>query len=190
MQGFLTNEQIGILREAHYSCRLRKSADRIKAILFLNEGFSYEKTAELLMLNNTTIRRYEKEFEKVGVDGLIECRYFGSHGILTKMQEMGLTARLKNKTYQTVKEIVVYVQKHYRKTYSIEGMTHLFHRLGFVYKKTKQVPGKLDSFKQEQFKAEYEELKQSKKKTIKYILLTPVIPNTIICPFTGGSTKE
>ena len=77
---------------------------------------------------------------------------------------MGLTARLKNKTYQTVKEIVVYVQKHYRKTYSIEGMTHLLHRLGFVYKKTKQVPGKLDSFKQEQFKAEYEELKQSKKR--------------------------
>ena len=189
MQGFLTNEQIGILREAHYSCRLRKSADRIKAILFLNEGFSYEKTAELLMLNNTTIRRYEKEFEKVGVDGLIECRYFGSHGILTKMQEMGLTARLKNKTYQTVKEIVVYVQKHYRKTYSIEGMTHLLHRLGFVYKKTKQVPGKLDSFKQEQFKAEYEELKQSKKENDKIYFVDASHPQHNNMPFYGWIYK-
>ena len=95
MQGFLTEEQIRILREAHYSCRLRKSADRIKAILFLNEGFSYEQTAKLLMLDSITIRRYEKQFESVGVDGLIECRYFGSHGLLTKVQEIGLIIHLK-----------------------------------------------------------------------------------------------
>ena len=95
MQGVLTEEQIRILREAHYSCRLRKSADRIKAILFLNEGFSYEQTAKLLMLDSITIRRYEKQFESVGVDGLIECRYFGSHGLLTKVQEIGLIIHLK-----------------------------------------------------------------------------------------------
>ena len=193
MKGFLTNEQISILREAHYSCRYRKSADRIKAVLFLNEGFSYEQTAKLLMLNDTTIRRYEKEFEKVGVDGLIECRYFGSRGLLTKVQEIGLTTRLKNHTYQTVKEIVSYVKKHYRKTYSVEGMTHLLHRLGFVYKKTKQVPGKLDLVKQEQFKTEYEELKKTKKQQDKIYFLDATHPQHNNMPFYGwiykGSTK-
>lgn len=59
MQGFLTKEQIGILREAHYSCRLRKSADRIKAVMLLNDGFTYEKVAQILMLDDGTIRRYE-----------------------------------------------------------------------------------------------------------------------------------
>src|SRR3989338_4612299 len=127
MKVFLTEEQVVILREAHYSCQKKKSADRIKAILFLNEGFSYEQTAKLLMLNDTTIRRYEKEFEKLGVDGLIECRYFGSRGILTKVQEIGLTTHLKNHTYQTVKEVTVYALKHYKKSYSVEGMTHLLH---------------------------------------------------------------
>src|SRR3989338_8591804 len=163
MKVFLTEEQVVILREAHYSCKKKKSADRIKAILFLNEGFGYEQTAKLLMLNDTTIRRYEKEFEKVGVDGLIECRYFGSRGLLTKVQEIGLTTHLKHKTYQTVKEIVSYVKKHYRKTYSVEGMTHLLHGLGFVYKKTKQVPGKLNLELQKQFKTEYGQLKKTKK---------------------------
>jgi len=133
MQEFLSEEQIRILREAHYSCRLRKSADRIKAVLLLNDGFSYEKVARILMLDGITIRRYEKQFESVGVDGLIECRYFGRRGVLTKVQEMGLITHLRNHTYQTVKEIVVYAQKHYRKSYSIEGMTHLLHRIGFVY---------------------------------------------------------
>src|SRR3989344_2462444 len=171
MQEFLSEEQIRILREAHYYCRLRKSADRIKAVLLLNDGFSYEKVARILMLDGITIRRYEKQFESVGVDGLIECRYFGRRGVLTKVQEMGRITHLRNHTYQTVKEIVVYAQKHYRKSYSIEGMTHLLHRIGFVYKKTKQVPGKVNLEKQEEFKKEYGLLKQSKKRKDRIHLL-------------------
>jgi len=193
MKGFLTNEQIGILREAHYSCRLRKSADRIKAILLLNEGFSYEDTGRILMLDDVTIRRYEKEFEKLGVDGLIECRYFGSHGMLTKMQETGLTTHLRNKTYLTVKEITVYVGKHYRKSYSVEGMTHLLHRLGFVYKKTKRIPGKLNPQKQVEFIKAYQELKNTKKKLDTIYFLDSTHPQHNSYPAYGwifkGQTK-
>lgn len=189
MQGFLTEEQIGILREAHYSCRLRKSADRIKAILFLNEGFSYEQTAKLLMLDPITIRRYEKQFETVGVDGLIEYRHFGRHGTLTKIQEMGLITHLRNHTYQTVKEIVIYAQKHYRKSYSVDGMTHLLHRIGFVYKKTKQIPGKVNLEQQEIFKKEYAQLKQSKKKNDRIYFVDASHPQHNNMPFYGWIFK-
>jgi transposase len=193
MKGFLTNEQIDILREAHYSCRLRKSADRIKAILFLNEGFDYEQTAKLLMLDDVTIRRYEKQFEKIGVDGLIECKYFGSKGFLTKQQGIGLTTHLKNHTYQTVKAICLYAQKHYRKSYSVEGMTHLLHRLGFVYKKTKRIPGKLNPQKQAEFIKVYQELKAQKKKQDRIYFLDATHPQHNSYPSYGwiykGQTK-
>lgn len=189
MKEFLTKEQIGILREAHYSCRLRKSADRIKAILFLNQGFSYEQTAQLLMLNNITIRRYEKEFEELGVDGLIECRYVGSRGILTKQQELGLITHLKHRTYHTVKEIVWYAEKHYRKHYSIEGMTHLLHRLGFVYKKTKQIPGKLNPQKQAEFIKTYQTLKDTKQKEDKIYFLDATHPQHNSYPAYGWIYK-
>lgn len=193
MQGFLSEQQVGILREAHYSCRLRKSADRIKALLLLHEGFDYEAVAKILMLDDTTIRRYEKEYEKVGVDGLIECRYFGSRGLLSLQQEIGLITHLRKHTYQTVKEIVIYAQKHYRKSYSIEGMTHLLHRIGFVYKKTKQIPGKVNLEKQEQFKAEYALLKQNKKKNDRIYFVDASHPQHNNMPFYGwifkGETK-
>lgn len=193
MQRFLSGEQIGILQEAHHSCRLRKSADRIKAVLLLNDGFSYEKVAQILMLDDITIRRYEKQFESVGVDGLIECRYFGRHQTLTKMQEIGLTTHLRKDTYQTVKEIVIYVQKHYHKSYSVEGMTHLLHRIGFVYKKTKQVPGKVNLEKQEIFKKEYALLKQNKKKNDRIYFVDASHPQHNNMPFYGwiykGETK-
>lgn len=193
MKGFLTEEQIGILREAHYSCRYRKSADRIKAILLLHDGLSYEEVAKILMLDDITIRRYEKQYEKVGVDGLIECRYFGSKGLLTKVQEMGLTTHLKQQTYQTVKEICLYAQKHYHKSYSVEGMTHLLHRLGFVYKKTKRIPGKLNPAKQQEFMATYEELKQTKKGNDRIYFIDSTHPQHNSYPSYGwiykGNTK-
>lgn len=189
MQGFLTEEQIGILREAHYSCRLRKSADRIKAVLLLNDGFTYDKVARILMLDDITIRRYEKQFESVGVDGLIECRYVGRHGTLTKVQEMGLITHLRKHTYQTVKEIVAYAKKHYHISYSVEGMTHLLHRIGFVYKKTKQVPGKVNLEKQEQFKREYALLKQRKKKHDRIYFVDASHPQHNNMPFYGWIFK-
>ncbi len=161
MRDFLTAREIEILREAHYSAFDRKHADRIKAVLFLNQGFTYKQTAKLLMLDETTIRRYEKQFKKGGVDLLVEDNYSGSESFLTTWEQQQLTLYLKQYTLKTVKEVVFYVEATYGKQYSIEGMTHLLHELGFVYKKTKIIPGKLDPAKQEEFKAAYQTLKES-----------------------------
>jgi transposase len=95
MKDFLTAQEISILEEAHHSCRLRKSADRIKTILLLDEGYSYEKIAHILRLDDGTIRRYFKEFKTEGIDGLLEDHYHGSAGFLTSRQERELTLYLK-----------------------------------------------------------------------------------------------
>ena len=189
MGNFLTEDQKIILQEAHHSSRLRKSADRIKTILFLNEGFTYEQTAKLLMLDDITIRRYEKEYKKEGVDGLLECRYHGSKRFLDLTQEEELTEHLKTQTYQTVKEIVAYVAKTYNKRYSIAGMTHLLHRLGFVYKKTKVIPGKVNKEKQEAFKQTYYDLKQTKKTEDKIYFVDATHPQHNNMPFYGWIYK-
>lgn len=189
MKGFLTPREIGILEEAHHSARMRKSADRIKTILFLNKGFSYEETGTLLLLDATTVRRYEKEFGKSGIDGLLESHYQGSDGFLTAAQEEELTVYLKEHIYQTVKSVVVHVEKTYHVIYSIEGMTHLLHRLNFVYKKTKVIPGKVDFEKQEEFKKEYQMLKDTKKSEDKIYFLDAAHPHHNNEPFYGWIYK-
>lgn len=161
MKDFLTAQEIVILKESHYSTFDRKHADRIKTILFLNEGFSYQQTAKLLMLDETTIRRYEKEFKKGGIDQLVEDNYSGSESFLTVSEQQTLTLYLREHTLKTVKEITCYVEQTCGQKYSIEGMTHLLHKLGFSYKKTKIIPGKLDPEKQEAFKEKYQQLKKN-----------------------------
>lgn len=193
MKDFLTAREVMILKEAHYSAWQRKNADRIKTILFLNKGLTYPQIAELLLLDETTIRRYEKEYKKSGIDGLIEDHYHGSSGYLSVDEEQELGKHLKKHTYQAVKDIVVYVSMTTHKTYSIVGMTHLLHRLGFVYKKTQQIPGKVDYQKQEQFKKEYGQMKKTKQVEDKIYFLDATHPQHNNMPFYGwiykGETK-
>jgi len=189
MKDFLTAQEVVILQEAHHSSRLRKSADRIKTILFLNQGFSYEQTAKLLLLDDVTIRRYEKEYGRTGIDGLLECHYQGSSAFLTKQEEEDLTKYLREHIYQTAKSVVSHIRLAYRKEYSIVGATHLLHRLHFVYKKTKVIPGKVDLEKQGQFKKEYEQLKQIKKPEDRIYFVDAMHPHHNNEPFYGWIYK-
>jgi transposase len=189
MKDFLTAKEIAILQEAHRSCRLRKSADRIKTVLALNEGLSYEQIAKLLLLDDTTTRRYYKEFKEAGIDGLLEDRYHGSNPLLTISEQQELTLHLKEHVYQTVKDIIVYVDKKYNSQYSVEGMTHLLRRLGFTYKKTKQIPGKVNLAKQEEFKKEYSALKQKMRPEDKLYFVDATHPQHNNMPFYGWIYK-
>lgn len=185
----MTVQEVLILHEAHHDSRYRKNADRIKAILLLNEGYSYQQAAKILLLDDRTIRRYEKEYRKSGIDGLLQSRYHGSVGNLTTAQKELLREHLREKIYPTVKAITAYVSQTYHVDYSIEGMTHLLHALGFVYKKTKVIPGKVDLVKQEQFKEKYTELKQSKKSEDKIYFVDASHPHHNNRPFYGWICK-
>lgn len=185
MKDFLTSEQIITLKKKHRASLGRKQADRIKAILLLNKGLSYQQVADILMLDEITIRRYKWDFDKKGIDGLFEDRYQGGNGYLSKAQETELIEHLKTQTYQTAKAVCSYVSDKYLKTYSIDGMTHLLHRLGFVYKKTKALPGKVNLEKQEQFKATYYQLKSTKNPEDKIYFLDASHPQHNNMPFYG-----
>lgn len=163
MKNFLPKEDIIVLQEAHHAAHEKRKADRIKTVLLLNQGYPYSEIARILLINDSTAREYFKEYQELGLDGLVEDNYSGSDSFLSITQQQELIIHLEQQTYKTVKEIVFYVNTTYQKQYSTPGMTHLLHHLGFVYKKTKIIPGKLDAAKQEEFKKDYLALKDSLK---------------------------
>jgi transposase len=55
-----------------------------------------------------------------------------------------LDAHLQTHLYQTAKAIAHWVKATFAVAYTESGMTALLHRLGYVYKKPKVVPGKAD----------------------------------------------
>lgn len=159
MPSSLTNEQVAVLRTAHRTTKDKRLADRIKAVLSLHAGYSYEDIAQTLLLDEVTLRRHVKQFQEKGLTGLLECHYRGGMSQLTFTQEQQLTHFLSINTQRTAKEIVDHIQTAYRVKYTVVGVTKLLHRLGFSYKKPKTVPGKVSAAKQLSFLAKYEKIK-------------------------------
>ena len=195
MNNFITGQEKAILLEAHRAERVKKKADRIKTILLLHEGLSYEQIAQVLFLDDNTIRRYEKKYRTGGLDDLLDDNYLGGTSKLNEEQEEVLIAELNHNIYLSAKDIRKFIEKKFDIQYTPEGLVHLLHRLGFVYKKTKQVPGKADAEAQEKFIQEvYKKLKAEMKADDKLYFVDGVHPQHNSMSAYGwlekGKTKE
>lgn len=159
MPEILSDEQVTTLKAAHRTTRDKRLADRIKAILSLHAGYSYDDIARILLLDEITLRRYLKQFRERGVDGLLECRYGGGVSSLTAGQEHQLVTFLDRNTQRTASDIRQHIREAYHIRYSVIGVTKLLHRLGFSYKKPKIVPGKANRAEQMAFLKKYQKIK-------------------------------
>lgn len=161
MPNFLTEEDVASLRKLHRTIKDKKAADRIKAVVMLHYGFTYQEIAKALFLDETTLNRYLKGFKEKGIEGLLEYRYTGGKTRLTLFKEKELKLYLKDNTKRTAKEVVNYIYETCGIKYSTIGVTKLLHRLGFSYKKPKIVPGKADRAKQDEFLQTYNQIKEN-----------------------------
>jgi len=146
------------LQKRHKRERDKRVCDRIKAVLAYDEGYSYEDVAQILLLDEGTIRRHIDSYfskQKLKPDN------GGGTSYLNQIETETLTSHLQEKTYLYVKDICAYVKKNFDKGYSISGMTKWLQANDFRYKKPHGVPAKADKDKQEAFKRFYASLKES-----------------------------
>ncbi len=160
----LSAEKLAELREAHRSARDKREADRIKAVVLLATGWTAEQVAEALLIDPNTVRNHFKRYQQNGLDALGHVAFRGSECLLDEEQSAVLDLHLQTHLYTTAKAIAAWVEKTFGASYTDSGMTALLHRLGYVYKKPKLVPGKADPAAQEEFLLKYEELKQNRGK--------------------------
>jgi transposase len=146
------------LRERHRKERDRRVADRIKAVLLRDKGYSYEEIAEVLFLSDEGVRKHVTDYLQ---EQKLAPENGGSEPELNAEDTAKLLAHLEEKTYLYAREIVAYVEKAFSVTYSVSGMTALLHRNGFSYHRPAVVPAKADKAKQETWLAWYEQLKKT-----------------------------
>lgn len=146
-------------KKQHKSCKDKKQADRIKAILLLDKGYTIKQVSEILLIDENTIINWKKRFfEKRENNNWLKDNYNGYDGKLTK-EELGQVEDFtENNPVCNVKQVQEYILNTFDKKYSVNGATNILKRLGFVYKYTRHLPGKIDPAKQKEFKEFYEKL--------------------------------
>lgn len=185
----LTKEQRAALETAHRFARDKRSAYRINTILLADDGFSFEEIAAILRLDGATLRRYAEQYQKSGINGLLETNYSGGISKLTAAQQGELALFVDQRLCLSTDEVIAYAKKAFGLVYSRSGMAKLLENLGFVYKKPKLVPGKVDLIAQHEFIEYYDILKSSMDTSDKIYFVDGVHPQYNSVPSHGWIRK-
>jgi len=169
----LTKEEKDSLKNQHKSERDRRIADRIKAVLLYDQGYSYEKIAEILLLSHEGVRKHVRDYWDFRK---LETNNGGRVSKLSDSQLKELEIHLEENNYVYAKDIAGYIWDKYGVSYTIAGVTKLLYKLGFTYKKPKLIPGKLNSEKQEEWKLQYSLLKENLKENEAIYFMDSVHP--------------
>lgn len=154
----LTDQKREKLKKLQRSTKDNRVFKKIATILGLDLGINYLSLANMLSLDETTIRRYEKQFLTEEFTNFIKNNYKFYKGKLSEFQLKRLREEMINNLYQTTSQVVVWIEEQYGIKYHNQGVIALLHKLGFVYKKTKLIPAKANKEKQEQFVKKFEQL--------------------------------
>lgn len=155
MNGFLTSSEEQYLRTQHRLEKNRRVADRIKAVLLSHRGWTCQRIAEALLIDDETVATHIKEYKD---SQKLHLNSGGSVSKLSAEQSEELVQHLCDHTYVRVGDICAYVLKTYGVSYTISGMTGWLHSHYFSYKQPKGTPCKADPQAQESWVKAYEKL--------------------------------
>lgn len=152
------------LKQLQKATKDARTFKKIAVILGLDLGISYSILKIQLALDESTIRRYEKKYLEKGFDQYLMDDYVPYEGKLNSSQLDQLDDELSKTIYKTSNEVCNWILSEFKVKYHSQGLVHLLHRLGFVYKKPKLMPAKADAREQEKFLQSFNQLKSDLKK--------------------------
>jgi transposase len=138
----------------------RRVADRLSALLWVADGCTQRKAADLLGVTARQVRKWLHLFRTCGLDGLCRLRFQGYPGSLSPAQVERLKAFVATGRFLSAAEVADWVAETFHVAYTDRGMSNLLHRVGVSYHKATGFLWKADPDKQEEFVRKYERQKQ------------------------------
>jgi transposase len=124
---------------------------KVTCILMLHKNVSPEDISEYLGIDISTVYRYGNRYTSEGISRYLGDKYKGYWGLLSSQQLSLLRKELKERIYTDSKSISVWIKSTFGVQYTSQGIVDLLNRIGFTYKKTKEVPCECNAEKQKAF---------------------------------------
>jgi transposase len=158
-KGFLTAQQRtemkAILRRGS---TLQRFARRVNAVLLLDKGMSCAEVAEVLFLDDDTVRSFCKAYIADGMAGLEQFESGGSSSGMSDEQVKAFVEWV-DETHPTSRKIAgAWLRKSFGLDYSKPGLIALMNRVGLIFRKPTTVPRLIDADAQRAQIAFYDKL--------------------------------
>ena len=154
----LSPEEQETLRKYQRNVAGTREYVKVTCILMLSQGMSVQTVSDSLGIDISTVYRYCSTYIDQGLDNFLENRYKGYWGFLSSTELSELRTELKQHLYTDSKSVVAFIKERFRVSYTPEGVVDLLNRIGFTYKKTKEVPCESNIEEQESFMQALSEL--------------------------------
>ena len=139
----LTRSQRDELWRRYKQTTDRRVAERLHAILLLDEGRSAPDVSAILHVHPKTLKRWISAFATGGEEALTSFKYVGGDGWMTDEQVHQFTTWLDSDVRSTA-EAIVWAEEQFGLSYSDSGMRKLLKRLDYRYKQPSVLPAKAD----------------------------------------------
>ena len=150
---------IALARDGSAAHRL---ARRANALALLDDGWSCERVAGALFVDDETVRRWHQLFLEDGLEGLARFESGGSCPRLAADQEAKLKSWIAAALPRSTRQVGAYIEREFGVVYeSRSGLVAMLHRLGLEYHKPETIGRKLDAEKQQAFIETYENVLNS-----------------------------
>jgi len=157
--GFLSADERQELRAlARDGLSEARVARRANAIILLDRGWSCAEVADAFLIDDDTVRSWQKLYAEHGQTGLVVFNHLGSASRLSEEQESALFDWVRTNLPRNTRVIGAWIAANYGFDYSHAGLIALLHRLGLDYRKPDLVSHKLDVAKQKSFIEDYDRL--------------------------------
>ena len=148
--GFLsTDDRRALTGLAQDGLAEHRVARRANAIVLLDEGWSCERVAAALLLDDDTVRDWYRAYERAGVAELKSFGYECSSGHLSSEQERALSDWVDAHCPHSIRRVEAFLKETFGVSYSRGGLIALLHRLGFDYRKPERMPRGFGDAKQQ-----------------------------------------
>lgn len=153
----LSQSEKAELISLHKGVRDKRSGDRIKAILMLDDGYTIDEIAKVLLLDEKTIRRWRDRYlNRQNLTSYIFHDCQGYAGKLTIIELEAITRYVDEQIISDSKKVKQFIQEEFNITYTKSGCIALLHQLGFRYKQTSILPSGMNAKDQAEFKHNYD----------------------------------
>ena len=185
----LSEKERKLLREIQRNEKYKRDYVKVTVLLMLDLGETPQKIALFLGTDDSTIYRHLENYQTNGLDKYLENNYGGYWGKLSSHELAKLRKELKTRLYENAREICEFIKNEFGVEYRVEGLVPLLHRIGFEYKKTKQVPSKADAVAQAEFLDNFAELQAKKAEDEVHYFIDAVHPTLNSEPSYGWIEK-
>lgn len=144
------------VEEARANTRDKVAYMKLSVLVMLDEGLSQEMVSILLGIGLGTVNNCKKKYGSEGLDRYLDRHYVPYQGKLSDEQLAVLDTQVGEGLYSSCAEVGLWIKDKYGIEYSQSAVRAILTKLGFVYKKTSEVPGKVDLEQQELFLREME----------------------------------